>query len=72
MPLEDISQLVGHVSTSVTETVYRHEIRPALTKGAAAMDEIFKQPPQSARRGSLPSWLPKIKRGPGIGSPEPL
>lgn len=43
VPLEDISQLVGHVSTSVTETVYRHEIRPALTKGAAAMDEIFKK-----------------------------
>jgi integrase len=48
MPLEDISQLVGHVSTSVTETVYRHEIRPALTKGAAAMDEIFKQAPETA------------------------
>lgn len=47
VPLEDISQLVGHVSTSVTETVYRHEIRPALTKGAAAMDEIFKQAPES-------------------------
>ena len=32
--LEDISDLVGHSSTAVTETVYRHEIRPALTKGA--------------------------------------
>lgn len=42
VPLEDISQLVGHVSTSVTETVYRHEIRPALTKGATAMDKILK------------------------------
>ncbi|MGD0935852.1 MAG: tyrosine-type recombinase/integrase [Streptosporangiaceae bacterium] len=30
--LEDISDLVGHSSTSVTETVYRHEIRPALTE----------------------------------------
>jgi hypothetical protein len=26
----------------VTETVYRQEIRPALTKGAEAMDKIFK------------------------------
>jgi integrase len=43
VPLEDISQLVGHVSTSVTETVYRHEIRPALTKGATAMDKILKR-----------------------------
>jgi hypothetical protein len=48
VPLEDISQLVGHASTSVTETVYRHEIRPALTKGAAAMDRIFEKAPDSA------------------------
>jgi integrase len=45
VPLEDISQLVGHVSTGVTETVYRHEIRPALTKGATAIDKILKQKP---------------------------
>jgi hypothetical protein len=25
----------------VTETVYRHEIRPALTKGATAMNRIL-------------------------------
>ena len=30
--LWDITDLVGHSSTSVTETVYRHEIRPALTE----------------------------------------
>jgi integrase len=63
-PLEDISQFVGHVSTSVTETVYRHEIRPVLTKGAAAMDKIFKVAPASAEAEWLPSWFPKIKRGP--------
>ena len=40
--LEDISDLVGHSSASVTETVYRHEIRPALTKGATAMNRILK------------------------------
>jgi hypothetical protein len=28
--LEGITDLVGHSSTSVTKTVYRHEIRPAL------------------------------------------
>jgi len=48
VPLEDISLLVGHGSTNVTETVYRHEIRPALTKGAAAMDKIFKKATKSA------------------------
>jgi integrase len=40
--LEGISDLVGHSSTAVTETVYRHEIRPALTKGATAMNRIPK------------------------------
>lgn len=40
--LEEISRLVGHSGTSVTETVYRHEIRPTLTKGATAMNKIFK------------------------------
>ncbi|HEY5360959.1 MAG TPA: tyrosine-type recombinase/integrase [Streptosporangiaceae bacterium] len=48
VPLEDISLLVGHVSTSVTETVYRQEIRPALTKGATAMDKIFKKKHKTA------------------------
>jgi integrase len=39
---EDISDLVGHTSTSVTETVYRHEIRPALTDNGPAMNRIVK------------------------------
>jgi site-specific recombinase XerD len=39
--IEDISDLVGHSGTSVTETVYRHEIRPALTTGATAMNKIL-------------------------------
>ena len=39
--IEDISDLMGHSGTSVTETVYRHEIRPVLTTGATAMDKIL-------------------------------
>jgi hypothetical protein len=39
--LEDISDLVRYSSRSITETVYRHEIRPALTKGATAMNRIL-------------------------------
>jgi integrase len=39
--IEDISDLVGHSGTTVTETVYRHEIRPALTTGATAMNRIL-------------------------------
>ena len=40
--LEDISDLVGHSGTSITETVYRHEIRSALTDNAPAMNRILK------------------------------
>ena len=39
--LEDIARLVGHSGTAVTERVYRHEIRPSLTKGAEIMDQLF-------------------------------
>ncbi len=37
-----------NVSMSGTAPVYRHEIRPALTKGAVAMDKIFGKAPGSA------------------------
>jgi integrase len=53
--LEDISDLVGHCSTPVTETVYRHEIRPALTKGAMAMNRILKA------NVVKPPWAPSEK-----------
>jgi integrase len=43
MPLEDISRLVGHGGTTVTETVYRQEIRPVMQTGATAMDRIFSE-----------------------------
>ncbi|MBB5958406.1 integrase [Saccharothrix tamanrassetensis] len=39
--LEDIARLVGHSSTTVTETVYRHQIVPVMVEGATAMDHIF-------------------------------
>ncbi|MEV0388750.1 site-specific integrase [Nonomuraea sp. NPDC050643] len=41
MPIEDISRLVGHANTVVTETVYRFQLRPVLLEGADAMDNIF-------------------------------
>jgi hypothetical protein len=34
MAIEEISRLVGHSSTLVTQTVYRHELRPMVTSGA--------------------------------------
>jgi hypothetical protein len=41
MAIEEISRLVGHSSSNVTETVYRHQIRPVINVGAEAMDKIF-------------------------------
>ncbi|MGW0806259.1 site-specific integrase [Nonomuraea sp. NPDC002799] len=43
VPIEDISRLVGHANTVVTETVYRFQFRPVLLEGAKAMDEIFRE-----------------------------
>lgn len=44
IPIENISRLVGHTNTVVTETVYRLQIRPVIQEGATAMNEIFPQP----------------------------
>ena len=41
VPIQDISDTVGHKSTHVTETVYRHVIVPAIRGGATIMDDVF-------------------------------
>jgi integrase len=41
VPVEAIALLAGHSQTSTTELVYRHQIVPALTRGAEVMDQIF-------------------------------
>ncbi|MEO3786944.1 hypothetical protein ABGB12_26775 [Actinocorallia sp. B10E7] len=41
VPLENISRLVGHKGTAVTELVHRHQIRLVIEDGATAMDRIF-------------------------------
>jgi integrase len=41
VPLQKISDTVGHKSTHVTETVYRHVIVPAIRGGATVMDDVF-------------------------------
>ena len=41
--LQEISDTVGHKSTHVTETVYRHVIVPAIRGGATVMDQVFGQ-----------------------------
>ena len=37
MGIEEISRLVGHSSTLVTQTVYRHELRPVVSSGAETL-----------------------------------
>ncbi|GGO22469.1 hypothetical protein GCM10011576_41850 [Micromonospora parathelypteridis] len=41
MSLEQIADLCGHSGTTVTESVYRHQLRPVLLGGAVAMDRTF-------------------------------
>lgn len=41
VPLEEISRLVGHSGTTVTELVYRHQLRPVIQTGATMMDRLF-------------------------------
>lgn len=42
VPLEEISRLVGHSGTTVTELVYRHQLKPVIQTGATVMDQLFK------------------------------
>jgi integrase len=39
--IEEIAPLVGHRSTSVTERVCRKELRPVITRGARAINQLF-------------------------------
>jgi hypothetical protein len=41
VPIQDITDTVGHKSTHVTETVYRKVIVPAIRGGATVMDTVF-------------------------------
>jgi integrase len=41
VPIETIADLVGHASTAVTEEVYRHQLKPVITRGAETMNAIF-------------------------------
>jgi len=44
VPIEQISRLVGHSGTAVTELVYRKQIRPVLDDGATVIDRVFNRP----------------------------
>jgi integrase len=53
VPLQEISDTVGHKSTHVTETVYRHVIVPAIRGGATVMDRIFSEGNRDDQPGVL-------------------
>ncbi|MFD1934715.1 MULTISPECIES: tyrosine-type recombinase/integrase [Nonomuraea] len=46
IPIDEISRLVGHSSTAVTELIYRKQIRPVLQGGAVVMNRIFSHDPE--------------------------
>jgi hypothetical protein len=52
VPIQEISDTVGHKSTHVTETVYRHVIVPAIRGGATVMDNVFGDPDHNPGNGS--------------------
>lgn len=41
VPIEKIADLVGHRTTTVTETAYRHQLRPVIETGATAINSIL-------------------------------
>ncbi len=73
MPLDEISRLVGHSSTTVTEAFYRKQIRPVLQDGATMMDRIFvshshavSHATAETRSSDAPGGPENIGRGGGI------
>ncbi len=62
VPIETIADLVGHASTAVTEEVYRHQLKPVITKGAETMNTIFNQHNQA--KSAMKSGSPFGSRRP--------
>ena len=55
VPIQDISDTVGHKSTHVTETVYRHVIVPQIRGGATVMDDVFGETTKTKTTGTSPN-----------------
>jgi integrase len=64
LPLEEISRLVGHSSTAVTELVYRKQIRPVIQSGAVAMDRIFASDSAPVGAPSVDGTPPNVSEAP--------
>ncbi|GLZ15639.1 site-specific integrase [Actinomadura sp. NBRC 104425] len=55
LSIEEIADLCGHSSPAVTGEVYRHQLKPVITKGAAAVNAVF--------GGSPPEPEPSVDEG---------
>jgi hypothetical protein len=66
VPIEEISRLVGHRSTLVTEVVYRKQLRPVIQSGATVMDGLFKR---SGNQGGNQAASVKESPVPSRGEP---
>jgi len=51
-PIEEISRLVGHSGTHVTELVYRKQLRPVIQTGATAMNDLFNHDGKAGATGA--------------------
>jgi hypothetical protein len=67
VPLQEISDTVGHKSTHVTETVYRHVIVPAIRGGATVMDTVFGEADPADDSNGKPGTARPRRRSPGVG-----
>jgi integrase len=52
VPVETIADLVGHKGTLVTERVYRHQLKPVISKGAETMNTVFSKQKAAAQDAS--------------------
>jgi integrase len=59
VPVEKIADLVGHKGTLVTERVYRHQLRPVITKGAETMNTVFSKQKAAAQDASAAKKVTK-------------
>lgn len=68
MSLGEIADLVGHAGTTVTEKVYRHQLRPILPGGGPMTDEAVNGPTGRGPFTAVPSA--EMEGGNGTGPQE--
>ena len=61
VPIETIADLVGHAGTAVTEEVYRHQLKPVITRGRRDHEHHLQAGPSQVR---VSEWPPVWPPGP--------